>query len=148
MAQHGTDTRDCDYDYDEGLQAPASMTSFIYSDSDLHIASSDGISFHVHKTRMSLASPVFADMFSFPAPGPVEYARCTEASVELTESSRTLEDLLHFIYNTDKVKPDTMLLFNESKNPLEQYQRLASLFEAACKYEVEFAQRAIVDALL
>lgn len=129
------------------------MTSFIYSDSDLHIASSDGISFHVHKTRMSLASPVFADMFSFPAPVPVEYAtnempRCTQASVELTESSRTLEDLLHFIYNTDKVKPDTMLLFNESKNPLEQYQRLASLFEAACKYEVELAQRAIVDALL
>jgi hypothetical protein len=137
------------------------MISFVYSDSDLHIASSDGISFHVHKKRMSLASPVFADMFSFPTPDPVECAatptvtlketpRRTEASVELTESSGTLEDLLHFIYDTDKVKPDTMLLFNESRrytSPLDQYQRLASLFEAACKYEVESAQRAVVDAL-
>jgi len=71
-------------------------------------------------------------------------------SVELTESSETLEQLLHFIYETDMVKPETMLLFNKSKrytSPLDEYQRLAALFEAACKYEVEPAQRAVMDAL-
>lgn len=97
-------------------------------------------------------------MFSFPAPDHVDHVPSTnikeisrkEASVELTESSDTLEDLFHFIYDTDQVKPDTMLLFNQSKrymSPLEQYGRLSALFEAACKYEVDSAQRAVVDAL-
>lgn len=138
------------------------MTSFIFADSDLHVQASDGITFHVHKKRMSLASPVFADMLSFPSPAlgkHVEHdsddpkaspSRSLNASVELTESSDTLEDLLHFIYDTDMVKPDTMLLFNKSHrytSPLDEYQRLSALFEASCKYEVEAAQRAVVDAL-
>jgi hypothetical protein len=103
-------------------------------------------------------SPVFADMFSLPTPEDEtqvhndsdDKSRLKGTSVELTESSDTLEQLLHFIYETDMVKPETMLLFNSSKrytSPLDEYQRLAALFEAACKYEVEPAQRAVVDAL-
>lgn len=125
------------------------MTPFVYSDSDLVIAASDGVVFHVHKKRMSLASPVFADMFSLAEPGN-DKRDPVQASVELTETSDTLEDLLHFIYETDKVKPDAKALFNDSKriiSPLEQYQRLSSLFEAACKYEIDSAQRAVEDAL-
>jgi BTB/POZ domain len=133
------------------------MHSFIFLDADLHITSSDGIMYHVHKHRMS-TSPVFADMFSLPTPEDEtqvhndsdDKSRLSGTSVELTESSDTLEQLLHFIYETDMVKPETMLLFNSSKrytSPLDEYQRLAALFEAACKYEVEPAQRAVVDAL-
>ncbi|KAG8819174.1 hypothetical protein FRC17_010579 [Serendipita sp. 399] len=107
---------------------------------------------------MSQASPVFADMFSFPCPEHAErekspssnQSNSTVASVELTEASGTLQDLLHFIYDTDMVKPDTMLLFNKDKrftSPFEEYQRFSVLFEAACKYEVDPAQKAAVDAL-
>jgi hypothetical protein len=101
-------------------------------------------------------------MLSFPSPAQgkhVEHdsddpkespSRSLNPSVELTEGSDTLEDLLHFIYDTDMVKPDTMLLFSKSHrytSPLDEYQRLSALFEASCKYEVESAQRAVVDAL-
>jgi hypothetical protein len=131
--------------------------SFVFLDADLHITSSDGIAYHVHKHRMSI-SPVFADMFSLPTPeddtqvhnDSDDKAKLLGTSVELTESSETLEQLLHFIYDTDMVKPGSMLLFNSSKrymSPLDEYQRLAALFEAACKYEVEPAQRTVVDAL-
>ncbi|KAG8759596.1 hypothetical protein FRC14_005461, partial [Serendipita sp. 396] len=134
------------------------MTTFIFADSDLSITSSDGVRFHVHKDRMSQASPVFADMFSFPCPEHVERetspsqsdSKSGVASVELTEASGTLQDLLHFIYDTDMVKPDTMLLFNKNKrftSPFEEYQRFSTLFEAACKYEVDPAQKAAVEAL-
>lgn len=136
------------------------MNSFIFLDADLHITSSDGITYHVHKNRMS-QSPVFADMFSLPTPTEDDVNALHDSdeksrlsggtSVELTESSETLEQLLHFIYDTEMVKPDTMMLFDNSKrrftSPLDEYQRLAALFEAACKYEVESAQRAVVDAL-
>lgn len=129
------------------------MNSFIFLDADLHLTSSDGITYHVHKNRMS-QSPVFADMFSLPTleddNESDEISRLSGKSVELTESSETLDQLLHFIYDTDMVKPEKMLLFDSSKrytSPLDQYQRLAALFEAACKYEVESAQRASVDAL-
>lgn len=142
------------------------MTSFFFQDYDLEITSSDGILFHVHKQRMSQCSPVFADMFSMPTPSAsatttlerklngtndnADDKKRSVATVELTESSDTLEDLLHFVYETDQVKPGSITLFDRKQRfmpPIEEYQRFSALFEASCKYEIETAQTAAVTGL-
>lgn len=126
---------------------------FTFADADLQIVSSDGISFFVHKSRMARNSHVFADMFDLPAPVTKDSSSSTLseiACVDLTESSTTLEDLLHFVYQTEKVDPATMLLFKRVQHytsPLEEFQRFSSLFEASCKYEIDPAQQACAKAL-
>ncbi|CCA73613.1 hypothetical protein PIIN_07566 [Serendipita indica DSM 11827] len=125
------------------------MSSFYFPDGDLVIKASDNILLRVHKAKMATASAVFADMFSFPTPEKEKSDDTThvDASVELTESSSTLDDLLTFIY--DDKSTSSVLLDKNTRftSPMEDYERYSSLFEAACKYEVVRAQGAAVDAL-
>ncbi len=131
--------------------------AFAYPDADLKIVSSDGISFFVHKSRMASSSPVFADMFSFPVPDSAASEPSDGVStvtdtpcVDLTEGSTTLEGLLYFVYHTDNDKDEAVLPFKRFhyySSPLEEFQRFSALFEAACKYEIDQAQKACVNAL-
>ena len=66
-------------------------------DSDIILRSSDGVNFHVFKLILSLASPVFKDMFTLPQPQPDASSVHT---IPMAESSATLNSLLLFCYPT------------------------------------------------
>ncbi|KAJ7647028.1 hypothetical protein FB45DRAFT_186805 [Roridomyces roridus] len=67
-------------------------------DADLVLRSSDKVDFHTHKNLLVMASPVFQDMFAFPAPTEGVEARDGLPIVELEESSSTLRRLLLLLY--------------------------------------------------
>ncbi|EPQ56269.1 hypothetical protein GLOTRDRAFT_120843 [Gloeophyllum trabeum ATCC 11539] len=62
---------------------------------DLTLITSDGASFLVHKSILSIHSPIFSDMLAVGAASP---SPSQIAEVSLTEDARTLEGLLRYCY--------------------------------------------------
>ena len=83
-------------------QSKISDAPFDNPEADVILRSCDGVDFHVFKIVLSLASPVFADMFSIPAPSPGRPESQTVHDglpvVQLSESSKVLDLALRHCY--------------------------------------------------
>ena len=90
---------------------------------DLILQSSDEVHFRVFKLILSLASPIFSDMFTIPSP-PSEKPHDEVQVVHLTEHSTALDVVLRHIYPVRSPKGDTL-----------HYASI--LAEFARKYQVE-----------
>jgi len=89
------------------------------NDADVILRSSGGKEFHAHKIVLSLASPVFRDMFSVPQPPPTESSELP--IVDVHDPPEVLEIFLQIIYPTP--------------NPLiNDTETLASVVRLADKY--------------
>lgn len=69
--------------------------SFDAEDADLILRSADCEEFRVHRCILSIASPVFRDMFAFPQPPDLAHEL---PRVDLSEMATTLDTLLRYIY--------------------------------------------------
>ena len=95
-------------------------------DADIILRASGGREFHAHKIILSLASPVFRDMFSVPQPPPIEPAQLP--IVEVSDPPEALGMFLRIVYPTH--------------NPLiNNVGALASVLRLADKYNA----RAVLD---
>jgi hypothetical protein len=99
-----------------------SCDRFDTTDGDIILRSADQQDFRVHKTILSLASPVFRDMLSLPQPPASESA--TVPVVDLSENWKVLDVFLRCIYPISKPTVDDLEL-------------LGALVDAADKYEAE-----------
>ena len=89
-------------------------------DADVILRASGGKEFHAHKLVLSLASPVFRDMFSVPQPPPPEPSQLP--IIDVNDPPEALEAFLRFIYPT--------------RNPLiDNVETLASLIRLVDKYD-------------
>jgi len=88
-------------------------------DADVILRASGGKEFHAHKIVLSLASPVFRDMFSVPQPQPTESSKL--AVVDVHDPPEALETFLQIVYPT----PDP---------PINDTETLASVLRLADKY--------------
>jgi len=94
-------------------------TVFCANDADVVIRAAGTRDFRVHKLILSLASPVFRDMFTLPQP-----ASDTLPNVDVQESPEAWSNILHTIYPT--------------LNPtIDNLDSLESLLLAAKKYEMQ-----------
>ncbi|EIW79746.1 hypothetical protein CONPUDRAFT_58140 [Coniophora puteana RWD-64-598 SS2] len=90
---------------------------FDATDTDIVLRTSDNVDFHVFKIILSLASPVFKDMFTIPQPS------SHSDVVHISEDSSTIEILLLFCYPV--------------VNPLiKDLEEAGHLLEAARKYDI------------
>ncbi|KAM5536665.1 hypothetical protein V8D89_009760, partial [Ganoderma adspersum] len=87
---------------------------------DITLRTPDLVDFHVHSQILSQASPIFADMLSLPQPSSPS---ATRPLVDVSEDSKTLENLMRLCYPIAKPK-------------VAELADLASLLEAAAKYEM------------
>jgi hypothetical protein len=96
-------------------------------DADIILRSSDGRDFRVMKVLLSLASPIFKDMFSLPqSPNDMNNAKDDLPIVDLTEDSGTIQNLLAFYYPA--------IYSRESRTTISD---VSALLEAANKYEMK-----------
>ena len=103
-------------------QAPLS-TVFCADDADVIIRAAGTRDFRVHKSILSLVSPIFRDMFTLPQP-PIDTFG-TLPHVDVEESAETWENILRTIY--------------PMSNPaIDDLDDLGSLLLAARKYEMQF----------
>lgn len=100
-------------------------------DADLIIQSSDKLEFRVRKAILSLASPVFKDMFSFPQP--VTDDSTILHTVELPDSGIIIDSLLRYCYPVDP--------------PLhtDDFNTLVAILSASEKYDMEFITTKVHD---
>ena len=92
--------------------------SFNAEDADLILRSADSTEFRVHRCILSIASPVFRDMFALPQPhDPIPH-------VDLPETAATLNVLLRYIYPIPSPK-------------IEDFIALSNLLVSAEKYGAE-----------
>jgi hypothetical protein len=94
-------------------------------DPDVDIVSSDGVQFRVRKSLLSLASPIFSDMFSVPQPNSSPDSDALTDSINLSEPSRTIRLILSLID-----LPPTSLL-------IDSLSDIANLLQAADKYDIK-----------
>ncbi|KAI0044356.1 hypothetical protein FA95DRAFT_1456545, partial [Auriscalpium vulgare] len=102
---------------------------------DLVLESSDGTLFHVHAIVLSLASPIFADMFNLPQPAagqPTTHAGVPTVCV--AESAHTLGLLLRWCYPI-------------AAPPFAALDDIRLLLETARKYGIDLPAGAIAYAL-
>ena len=91
-------------------------------DADVILRASGGKEFHAHKLVLSLASPVFRDMFSVPQPPPTESSQLP--IVDVDDPPEALEAFLQIIYPT--------------RNPLiEKIETLVAVLRLADKYDAK-----------
>jgi hypothetical protein len=100
---------------------------------DLILQSSDNVHFRVFKLILSLASPVFTDMFSIPSP-PSQSAHDEVQVVILSEHSTALDVVLRHIYPVRTPKGNSL-------------HYVSILAEFARKYQVEALDKCIADYL-
>ncbi|KAJ7231052.1 hypothetical protein B0H12DRAFT_983047, partial [Mycena haematopus] len=90
---------------------------------DVILRASDGIDFYVHRTILSLVSPVFKTMFTLPQaddPSP------TPAVIDVQEESAVLDRALRFFY------PGTQLTVGTLEDLKEIIQVLISKYDMQC----------------
>lgn len=71
-------------------------TDFCADDADVVIRAAGTLDFRVHKLILSLASPIFRDMFTLPQPPPDKTD--TLPRVDVQDSAKTWENILRIIY--------------------------------------------------
>jgi len=98
-------------------------------DADIILHSSDGVQFRVQKSLLSLASPVFSDMFSVPQ----SYSSpdSDTPTVPISEHSKTIKLILTLCHT---YSPITSLLINSLSD-------IANLLQAADKYDIKTIQK-------
>jgi len=94
---------------------------------DIILRASGGREFHAHKIILSLASPVFGDMFSLPQQPPTESSRLP--TVDVHDPPEALKTFLQIIYPTPNP-------------PINDIEALAPVLRLADKYNA----RAVLDA--
>ncbi|PVF96024.1 hypothetical protein CPB86DRAFT_551388 [Serendipita vermifera] len=102
----------------DGAAGPPKLSNQFPPDyGDFGIESDDGVQFHVPRTLLIQASPIFRDMFAFGT-------NDEKGFVKLTEDHKTLEQLLCHI---DPAKT----------NPTFEWKYIARLLAAADKYDIK-----------
>ena len=116
-------------------KSPKLLPSAPFDDTraDFILRSSDGVNFRVFKTLLSLASPVFADMFNIPQPIS-ENLYDGLPFVGLSESSKTLDLALRHLY---PVRSPTRVKLGDAR----------ILAEFSRKYQVDALESVICHAL-
>jgi hypothetical protein len=112
-------------------------------DADLIIRSSDRVQFRVYKSLLSLASPVFKDMFSLPQPpdGANNEAVDGHPVVKFTETSTTIHNLLILCYPA--------YLFGSNPSPtIRSLSDVGNLLEAVTKYDMHKTRDTVCQFLL
>ncbi len=94
---------------------------FSYADADVIVRSSDRIDFHLHKTILGRASPVFAEMFTLNFVTP----SANPQVVEVVEDAQTLDALLRSCYPV--IHPS-----------FETVEELLAVLKAAEKYDMQY----------
>jgi BTB/POZ domain len=119
----------------EPAQPPEALAEAPFDDAraDLILRSSDSVHFRVFKIILSLASPIFADMFSIPSPASPQSLDEIQV-VPLSEHSKTLDVALRHLYPVRS--PDAITLHDAS-----------ILAEFADKYQVDGLERFITHYL-
>ena len=111
--------------------------SFVDPSADIILTSSDGVDFPVMKGILSMASPVFRDMFSLPQgtaiSTKINAGGATEGlvRVDVSENSRVLNGFLCIIY---PVKPPKI-----RSEPEKEFEKAKELLITAVKYDAERA---------
>ena len=99
-----------------------SRDHFDTTDADIILRSADGQEFRAHKAILSLASPVFQDMFSFPQPPSPE--PLSVPVVDLCETGNAVDLFLQCIYSVPR-------------RSVEDFEMLEALVAIADKYQAE-----------
>ncbi|KAI0044343.1 hypothetical protein FA95DRAFT_267806 [Auriscalpium vulgare] len=83
---------------------------FNHPSADVILQSSDLTNFRVHKIILSLASPVFADMFSVPQPRTARSGETFDGLpvVQVSEDARTLAYALRSMYPAERVRLESL----------------------------------------
>eukprot|EP00920_Eleutheroschizon_duboscqi_P033036 GHVT01079685.1.p1 GENE.GHVT01079685.1~~GHVT01079685.1.p1 ORF type:complete len:333 (+),score=19.08 GHVT01079685.1:328-1326(+) len=105
---------------------------------DILVRSCDHVQFRVHKFLLSLASPIFEDMFSIPLPPASPDTNIDLPVVDLTETSSTIRNILYFCYPLCKVGPVP---------PITSLSGLSDALEATKKYEMLEAHKFLLASL-
>jgi len=128
------------------MDSPSSSPLYpLGGDADFAMRTGDGVSFGLHRAVLKLASPVMSDMLfvgdskpdAASTPGEPALANLNlkleinSYPVQIVEDSKTLEDLLSFIY------PDRQAIVFEELDPF------LNVLKAAAKYQME----AVISAL-
>ena len=95
--------------------------SFVDEDADLILRSTDSKEFRAHRCILSIASPIFRDMFAFPQPLDLAHEL---PRVDLPETATTLDILLRYIYPIPSPK-------------IEDFVTLCNVLASAEKYGAE-----------
>ncbi|KAI0366975.1 hypothetical protein BV20DRAFT_609555 [Pilatotrama ljubarskyi] len=93
-----TEQQQASTEADQAAQEPKfriASDPFNRDDADLIVRTSDNVDFHVHRLILSLASPVFAAMLTFPQPPGTDPQRPV---VDLLEDSETLDVFFRVLY--------------------------------------------------
>ncbi|KAL1942833.1 hypothetical protein VTO73DRAFT_5073 [Trametes versicolor] len=104
------------------MSEPNVSPLFNHAKADIILRSSDGVEFRLHKIILEMASPIFCDMFTLPQEA--SQSDCAQV-VDVTETARTLEDLLPFCYPMER-------------SEFLQLSRLRAVLHAAMKYDMAF----------
>ncbi|KZT21596.1 hypothetical protein NEOLEDRAFT_1139217 [Neolentinus lepideus HHB14362 ss-1] len=92
---------------------------------DLTISTSDGVKFWVHKSILSIQSPIFRDM--------LVVCGISHGHISVTEDRHAIEGLLRFCYAADE------------QAPVDDTAKLWSIRMAARKYMVEGVERRVMQ---
>jgi len=115
-------------------ETSTAQAPFDNPDSDIILRSSDGVNFHVFKLILSLASPVFKDMFTLPQSQPDASSVHT---IPMAESSATLNSLLLFCYPTPN---PTFCSLDDAKAVLEAARKYDMAGTLTCASDLVIAQ--------
>jgi len=93
---------------------------FCATDGDVILRSADGQEFRVHKTILSIASPVFRDMFTIPQPPSPEPSLAPV--IDMCEAGNVLDVFLRCIYPVPKPVVEDFELLEALATPAEKYE--------------------------
>lgn len=109
---------------------------------DIILRSNDKVDFDVHKLILSIASPIFKDMFTLPPPGSHSGLGAGRDEVKqglpvvlVDDDERSLNLMLHFCYPL----PDP---------PLDDFEDMKKILRIAHKYQLENVRSALISRLM
>ncbi|KDQ61456.1 hypothetical protein JAAARDRAFT_54822 [Jaapia argillacea MUCL 33604] len=124
------------FETDKQHSAPTTSSVFNYPNADVVVQSYDGVLFRVHKVILSLASPVFADMFALGKRSDVQIDTLPVVpAMEDFETAPVVEAILRFCYPVNGAK-------------LEAVADLYPVLKAAKKYMIEEALKSLRPSLV